>query len=291
MTVVTSTKQPTSEQCEEPPMKKQKVEGGGAVATASTDYTELTTEDVKKTAGRPKKRKGTRSKKTPYHDMPQFKDQDYQSILRTFLQRKGVVNPTPVYKTKVDKALDIPGCVFYVTTCNVDGLIGKGRGKTVKMSKKMACLHIIQEQGLVPKEKCVDTMALTLLLTQPKKAEKPTKPIIEYKSYLQGDFKGALERYLKKNDPGNKVVLKFEIVNPGKEQEFVTTCTAVKGSQKGCGSHKAKKKSIQLAYLNCILDMKLISKEQHLEKHPSAVVKGKVEEKMEKMEVETEVAT
>jgi len=283
MTVVASTEQPTLEQSDEPPMKKQKVEGGAAVATASADNTESFTEDVKKTAGRPKKRKRSRSKKKklkiPCHEMPQFKDQDYQCILYMFLrEKKGVKNPNLVYKTEEDIAIKIPCYKFYVSTCNMDGIIGKGRGYTKRKSRQKACLHLLQKQDLVPKKHWVDTMAVTLPSPRAKKVEKP-KPIIEYSSYLLGNFRGALEAYLRKNDPGNKIVLKFEIVNPGNEQEWASTCTAVKGSHKGYASHKFKKKSIQLAYLSCMLDMELLSKEEHLEKHPPAVLKEEVEEK------------
>merc|ERR1712060_275473 len=108
------------------------------------------------------------------------------------------------------------------------------------------------------------------------KAGKPTKPIIEYNSYIQGNFKGALDAYLKKNNLGNKVILESEIVRNGNEQEFVTTCATAKGIHKGCGNHKVKKKSIQLAYLSRMLDMKLISKEQYMEMLPGAVMKVKV---------------
>jgi len=76
---------------------------------------------------------------------------------------------------------------------------------------------------------------------------------------------------------GNSVILESEIVRNGNEEEFVTTCATVKGTHKGCGKHKkSKKKSIQLAYLSCMLDMKLISKEEHLEQLSQASMKDKV---------------
>jgi len=71
----------------------------------------------------------------------------------------------------------------------------------------------------------------------------------------------------------------------------VTSLNASVGKHKACGRHKYKKKSIQLAYLNFILDMKLISKEQHLGKHPpeletsllSAPAKEQLSEKKESL--------
>jgi len=280
MTMETSTEEPTREPCMEPPMKKQKVVGGGAVATATSANDELSSEYVQKTVGRPGKRKRSRSKnkfRAPCNEMPLFKAQEYMTILKIYLQKiKGMKNPFLIFETAEDPALKIPGCTFFVSTCKIGGLIGKGRGRTKKKAKQKACLHIIQKEGLVPKKAMVDTMDVTLPPPEKKGAGKPPTPIIEYKSYLQGNFKGALDRYLKKNDLGNSVILESDIVRNGNEQEFVTTCATVKGIHKGCGNHKVKKKSIQLAYLSCMLDMKLISKEEHLEKLPQALMKEKV---------------
>jgi len=286
MTVATAAENSTSEAFEEPPMKKQKVEGGAAVATASADSTDLSTEDVKVTKGRSRKRKRSKKKmefKIPCHEMPLFIAKDYSCILWNYMQKiKGVANPKLVFKTTVDTAIKIPQCRYYVTTCTVKSvkgsLSGRGRARTKKRSRQKACLQIIQRQGLVPKATIVDTMAVTLPPPPVKKAAK-IKPIIEYDSYLTGNFKGALERYLRRNDLGFKVTQKCEWIRTEKGMEHLTTCTGSKGKHKGRGRHKHKKKSIQLAWLHFILDMKLISKEQHQEKHPPAPMVEKEEEK------------
>jgi len=291
MTVATATENSTYEPCEEPPIKKQKVEGGAAIATASAGSTDLSTEDVKLTKGRPKKRKRSKSKKTefkiPCHEMQQFIDKHYTNVLWNYMHKiKGVVSPKLVFKTTEDIGYKLPGFKCYMSSCKVETVSGTisglGRAKTKKKSRQMACLHIIQKLGLVPQKMKVDTMEVTLP-PPPKKKEKPIKPIIEYNSYLRGNFKGALEQYLRRNALGEKVTENCDLVrklDKPKEWEYVTTCTAPKGTQKGIGIHKYKRKSIQLAWLHLILDMKLISKEQHLEKHPPSAEKEKEEEKV-----------
>jgi len=129
--------------------------------------------------------------------MKQFIAKDYTSLLCNYIQKvKGVANPKLVFKTVQDTAIKLPQCKYFVSTVSVDGLIGKGRAKTKKRSRQRACLYIIQGQNLVPRETFVDTMAVTLPAPPPK-VEKPIKPIIEYNSYLEGNFKGAVEEYRK----------------------------------------------------------------------------------------------
>jgi len=290
MTVATAAENTTSEACEEPPMKKQKVEGGAAVATASADSTDLSTEDVKVTKGKSKKRKRSKNKKKmefkiPCNEMPQFIAKDYSCVLWNYMQKiKGVANPKLVFNTTEDIGYKLPHCKFYVSTCKVESvsgsLSGRGRAKTKKRSRQMACLHIIQKQGLVPKKMIVDTMAVSLP-PPPTKEAKPIKPIIEYNSYLRGNFKGALEQYLRRNAVGFKVSQESLCRRRNKmEYEFLTTCTGSNGKYKSTGLHQYKKKSVQLAWLNLILVMKLITKEQHLEKHPPAAIEEKEEEKI-----------
>jgi len=289
MTVATATENSTYEPCEEPPIKKQKVEGGAALTTASAGITDLSTEDVKVTKGRSKKRKRSKSKKTefktPCNEMPQFINKDYVGVLWNYMHKiKGIASPKLVFKTTEDLQYKLPHCRFYVSTCKVESdkgsLSGRGRASTKKKSKQMACLQIIQKQNLVPEKMKVDTMSVTLP-QPPKKKAKPIKPIIEYNSYLRGNFKGALEQYLRRNAVGFKVSQESLCRRRNKmEYEFLTTCTGSNGKYKSTGLHQYKKKSVQLAWLNLILVMKLITKEQHLEKHPPAAIEEKEEEKI-----------
>jgi len=289
MTVATATENSTYEPCEEPPIKKQKVEGGAALTTASAGITDLSTEDVKVTKGRSKKRKRSKSKKTefktPCNEMPQFINKDYVGVLWNYMHKiKGIASPKLVFKTTEDLQYKLPHCRFYVSTCKVESdkgsLSGRGRASTKKKSKQMACLQIIQKQSLVPEKMKVDTMSVTLP-QPPKKKAKPIKPIVEYNSYLRGNFKGALEQYLRRNAVGFKVSQESLCRRRNKmEYEFLTTCTGSNGKYKSTGLHQYKKKSVQLAWLNLILVMKLITKEQHLEKHPPAAIEEKEEEKI-----------
>jgi len=273
MTAVTAAENSITDLNDEPPMKKQKVDGGTAVATASADNTDISTEDVKITKGRPKKRKRSKSKKTefkiPCNEMPHFKAKNYSVILLNYLRKiKGIANPKLVFKTTKDTAIKLPGYTYFVSTCTVNGFSGKGRANTMKRSKQKASLCIIQKQGLVPPKMRVDTMEVTLPSPPSKEMKKPIIPITEYKSYLRGNFKGALWQYLRKNASGYKVNEKSEQVRISKHEDVhITTCIGEERKYKAVGRHTFKKKSIQLAYLNFILNMKLISKEQYLEKH------------------------
>jgi len=285
---VPPTEQLTSEPAAagEPPMKKQKVEGGAAVVTASANITESSTENlVAKTSGRSRKRKRSKRKikfQNPCHEMPQFKNGDFHNLLWMYFDEKDAgKNQYPDYNTINDPELKLPGVTSFLTTCKLAGLIGKGRGKTKKKSKQQSCLAIIQKLGLVPMEKFVDTLAFTIKKSgnAQTKSKKPAKLIIEYASYLQGNFKGTLEAYLRKNNPENRIILKFELVKNDKEPgvlDFITSCSTVKGDHIGIGCHKIKKKSIQLACLECMLKMKLLTKEEHLQKHPAEIPIDKV---------------
>jgi len=283
---VPPTEQLTSEPAVgEPPMKKQKVEGGAAVVTASANITESNTENlVAKTSGRPRKRKRSKSKtkfQNPCHEMPQFKYGDFQCLLWMYFKEKDAEkNQWPIYKTISDPELKLPGVTSFLTTCKFAGLIGKGRGQSKKKSKQQSCLAIIQKLGLVPNEKFVDTLAFTIKKTgrAQTKSKKQAKPIIEYGSYLQGNFKGTLEAYLKKNNPANRIILESKRVPNDKDPkwDFVTSCSTVEGGHVGSGRAKIKKKSIQLACLECMLKMKLLTKEEHFQKHPAEIPIDKV---------------
>jgi len=263
-------------------MKKQKVEGGAAVATASANITASSTENLlAKTSGRSRKRKRSKSKnkfQNPCHEMPQFKSGNFQGLLWMYFNKKdGAEKPFPVFKTFNDPELKLPGVTSFVTTCKVDGLIAKGRGNTKKKSQQLSCLAIIQKLGLVPSEKSVNTMAFNITApaaAHKKKSIKPAKPIIEYKSYLQGNFKGTLEAHLRKNDPQNRIIVKSE--ESPKETVFVTRCSTVRGNLVGTGRDKIKKKSIQLACLDYMLNVKLLTTKQHFEKHPAVAATDKI---------------
>jgi len=277
-----STEQVTSEPAAggEPPMKKQKVEGGAAIVTASANITESSTEKVvAKTSGKSRKRKRSKRSKNkfqnPCHEMAQYKCGDFLSILWMYCNMKKCVKKEyPVCKTINDPELKLPGVTSFFTTCKVVGIIGKGRANTKRKSKQLACLSVIQRLGLVPKEIWVDTLAFSVKKSVAVKSQKkPIKPVIEYSSYLQGNFKGTLEVYLRQFNPPNRIILKSDPLPPNDNNEiiFVTSCCTVKGDHIGTARHKIKKKSVQLACLQCMLSMKLITKEEHLQKHPAPI--------------------
>jgi len=121
----------------------------------------------------------------------------------------------------------------------------------------------------VPKETFVDTMALDLPTLKPKRI-RPIQPIIEYTSYLRGNYKGALDEYARKHFRPRKLIFKFDHFREGDEEVYVATCSTIKGKYVGRGRSNLKKKSAQLACLDYMFKSGLLTKEQHLEKHPNA---------------------
>jgi len=203
-----------------------------------------------------KKRK--RSKlQVPCHEMVQFKQKDFKGILQMYIEdRTNVSNETIVFKTREDDRAKFDGNHMFITVCEAGELSGEGCGISKQKSKSMACLDIIQKLGLVPVELHVDTMARVL-----PKNPKRVKPLLENGNYLQGNFKGLLQEYLAMNDPEDELIFKTS------SQVYVTTCRTKNGKYQGRGEAPAKKKSVHLACLDAMINMGLLTKEQHLGKH------------------------
>jgi len=184
-----------------------------------------------------------------------------------------------------------PWIIVYLGTCKAGGKIGKGRARSRKKAKRLACLDIIQQFDLVPKETFVHTMALDLPALKPKRIRAP-QPIIEYTSYLRGNYKGALHEYARKNFRPRKLIFKIDNFREGDETVHVVSCTTIKGKYVGRGRSNLRKRSAHLACLDYMFKSGLLTKEQHLEKHPNAAAteKKKQDESNPLMEDKAEVA-
>jgi len=196
----------------------------------------------------------------PCHDMVQFAHKDFYGILKIYIEeRDDVSNPEIVFKTSQDDdGPKIDGSKMFVSICEAGGETGQGRGVSKRKSKCMACLDIIQNLGLVPEELLVDTMAVA-----ESRNPKRVKPLMENGNYISGDFKEALRQHLRRSDPEDELIFETS------EQVFITTCRTKKGDFQGLGKATTKKKSVHLASLDVMFKMGLLTKEQHLEKHPN----------------------
>jgi len=267
-------------QCKEPPTKKRKVEVGAVVAKASAASAELNAEQelaTKKTAGKPMNRKRPRTWRKfqiPCHEMPIFKYwRNFRLVLFRYLHWKNSgEDPKIVLDSIVDPEIKHPWIKVYLGTCEAGGKVGKARAKSRKEAIRLACLDIIQQFDLVPKETFVDTMALDL----PTPKQKKIRPIIEYTSYLRGNYKGALDEYARKHFRPRKLIFKFDHFCEGDEKVYVASCTTIKGKYVGRGRSNHKKRSAHLACLDYMLKSELLTKEQHLEKHPNAAATEKM---------------
>jgi len=238
-----------------PSMKRQKLDDG-------TVFTTVTAE--KKVRFNRWNRK-TNLPKRPLFDSVSFKEENYRGVLLTYMLRIGKVEEL-TFQFVRDKENKIRNNSLYISTVEACNLIGRGRGPTKKKSKHMACLDILQKLGVVPEEIMRDTMAIQGL----EPVLLPVKSIVENPHYLKGNFRGALNDYLLKHLPDVNLLFDSKVVLVEKQPVYVTTCRADRGEFKGCGHATKKKKSIHLACLDFMLNMELLTKEQHLEKHPSA---------------------
>merc|ERR1719334_2742555 len=91
--------------------------------------------------------------------------------------------------------------------------------------------------------------------------------MLENRQYLQGNFRGALEEYLISSNSDETLSFESKETLAEDEPVWVTTCSLSKGTHKGSGYAQAKKTSIHLACLHLILNMGIVTKEQHLENH------------------------
>jgi len=175
----------------------------------------------------------------------------------------------------VDPEIKHPWIIVYLGTCKAGGKIGKARARSGKKARSLACLDVIQQFDLVPKEIFVDTMALNLPALKPKKI-RPIQPIIEYTSYLRGNYKGALDEYARKHFRPRKLIFKFDHIREGDEKVYVASCTTIKGKYVGRGRSNLKKRSANLACLDYMFKSGLLTMKQHLEKHPNAAATEKM---------------
>jgi len=241
------------------PNKKQKLRTKPKTNKCSDESIEQVTDDDQlneKTAS-PKKRK--RSKlRVPCHEMKQFKQKDFKGILQMYINDSNDdSNASIVFETREDDREKLDGNQMFVSVCEAGELSGEGCGVSKQKSRSMACLDIIQKLGLFPKEHHLDTMACVI----PKKSKR-FKPVLENGNYLSGNFKGLLQEYLAINEPEDKLIFNTS------SQVFVTTCRTKTGKYQGRGEAQTKKRSVHLACLDAMINMGLLTKEEHLGKHP-----------------------
>jgi len=108
------------------------------------------------------------------------------------------------------------------------------------------------------------------------KRKKKTKmgPMIENKQYLVGNFRGALQEYLKKKYPEVKLEFETELQEPStKPPVFIATCKAVGAEVDklkelvGTGHAASKKAAVHFSALEYMLKLNLVSAKKHFKIH------------------------
>jgi len=110
---------------------------------------------------------------------------------------------------------------------------------------------------------------------KPKRKKKTkTGPMTENKQYLLGNFRGALQEYLSKKYPGEKLEFETEIQEPStKPPVFIATCKAVETEIDrlkelvGTGHAASKKAAVHFSALEYMLKLNLLSAKQHFKIH------------------------
>jgi len=238
-----------------PPLKRQKLDDGTVFKAVAAEKVPFYMRNRKRILP-----------KRPLCESISFKEENYRGVLLTYMKRIGKVEKL-TFQSVRDTENKIRNNSLFICTVEACKFTGKGRGPTKKKSIQMACLDILQKLGVVPEEIKRDTMGIPSKHFEP---VLPVKSIVENTNYLKGNFRGALNEYLIKHHPHVNLLFESDIVLVEKQSVFVTTCTADRGEFKGCGHATKKKRSTHLACLDFMLNIGLLTKEQHLEKYPSA---------------------
>jgi len=255
-----------------PPTKKQRTIAGLGHPTATGG-------DVNHTL----KKKNTNKKKKkvkvviPIHESIQYKAENYKGALLEHFQKQGDESKLS-FDTQPKPGNDPKNQPGFICFCKAGVVSATGEAKSKKQALQLAAFAAIQKMKLISpieqiplkadaKEKVAPKLPLS-----PKRKE--TKPIIENKQYLNGNFRGALQEYLARNNPGVALEFKTELKEPNSSPGvFIAMCRVIGGdneqlkSMVGTGHAASKKSAVHFSALEFILKLNLLTPQQHFKIH------------------------
>jgi len=165
---------------------------------------------------------------------------------------------------------------IYTSRCVVKGIQGEGYGATRKEAVQLAALDVILKMELATEQEIEEAKSAATS----DKAEggsgkeesrdiKDLPPLVENQSYLNGNYRGALQEYFQKAKIRAQLTYHTRDEMSGDAKVFITTCKASGGKfEDGVGHASTKKAAVHFASLDFMLKIGLLTMEQHLEKHP-----------------------
>lgn len=197
----------------------------------------------------------------PITDNEQYNRDNFRGALQEWFQKLGQ-EVTLLFETnpRLPKS--------FVSTCSVDGIVGTGEAGSKKKAIQLAAFDLICKLGLLTKEeierqrerqkKPKEIRSFATQLSPNILATKVIPPIVKSEQYRKNNFRGVLQEYCQKVG-GADALLNFDTI--AKSQKlFVSTC--VINGVEGVGEASNKKEAIQLAALDLIVKLGLLSHEE-----------------------------
>jgi len=197
----------------------------------------------------------------PIYENEQYNRENFRGALQEWFQKIGK-EVTLHFETnpKLPKS--------FISTCSVDGTVGTGEAGSKKKAIQLAAFDLICKLGLLPKEeierqrerqkKPKEIRSFATQLSPNVMAWKVIPPIMESEQYRKNNFRGVLQEYCQKIG-GADALLNFDTIAKS-HKLFVSTC--IINGVEGVGEASNKKEAIQLAALDLIVKLGLLSHEE-----------------------------
>jgi len=211
----------------------------------------------------------------PFIENKQLLNGNYRGALQEHLQRETgrpvniIFNTDRIPHGKQEESI-------YTSRCVVKGIHGEGYGATRKEAVQLAALDIIVKMELATEQEIEEVKsgftgekAQGIGGKEEVKDIKDLPPLVENPSYLNGNYRGALQEYFQKAKIRAQLTYHTRDEMSGDAKVFITTCKASGGKfEDGVGHASTKKAAVHFASLDFMLKIGLLTMEEHLEKHP-----------------------
>jgi dsRNA-specific ribonuclease len=219
-------------------------ESGGLHGQSDSEVLELGTKDV-----------------APIFENEQYKRDNFRGALQEYIQKLG-------REVNILFETTQPLPKKFVSKCSFSGILGSGEAGNKKKAIQLAAFDLICKLGLLSEEeierqsermkKPKEIRSFSIEIPMNIIASKAIPPIIQSEQYRKNNFRGVLQEYCQKLG-GADVILNFATIS--KTQKSFTSMCVINGI-KGVGKASNKKDAIQLAALDLIVKLGLLSHEE-----------------------------
>lgn len=210
----------------------------------------------------------------PFKENKQLLNGNYRGALQEHLQQQ-VGRPVNIIfnSSKMEHGEQDS---IHTSRCVVKGIHGEGYGASRKEAIQLAALDVILKMELATEQEIQEAKNGPINDEAgggSGKEEAPDlkdlPPLIENPSYLNGNYRGALQEYFQKAKIRAQLTYHTRDEMSGDANVFITTCKASSGKfEDGIGHASTKKAAVHFASLDFMLKIGLLTMEEHLEKHP-----------------------